>query len=58
MESKAYKSKLAPLVGPTTLLKSVGFTHRPEEGKLYYERYSYYYDYFDYLFFIKFKYSI
>jgi hypothetical protein len=38
MESKAYKAKLGPLVGPAALLKAVGFTHRPEEGKLYYEQ--------------------
>lgn len=33
-ESAAYKSKLAPLVGPLVLLKSLGFQKVEEEGKL------------------------
>lgn len=36
MESKAYKSKLAPLVGPSALLKAVGFVVNSSDGKLNY----------------------
>jgi hypothetical protein len=32
-ESNAFKSKLAPLVGPVLLLKALGFVKNEEEGK-------------------------
>ena len=32
-ESNAFKSKLAPLVGPVLMLKALGFVKNEEEGK-------------------------
>ncbi len=39
LESKAFKAKCAPLVGPLQLLKAVGFVKNEEEQKLLLERY-------------------
>lgn len=38
-EGKAYKSRVAPLVGPLILLKAVGFVKNEEEQKLVLDRY-------------------
>ena len=38
-EGKAYKSRVAPLVGPLTLLNAVGFVKNEEEQKLVLDRY-------------------
>jgi hypothetical protein len=35
-ESKAFKAKLAPLVGPMAILKAVGFANG-DDGKLHFE---------------------